>query len=137
MKKFLIAVAALVLFASPAFAAYTATANIANGASLSGAVALTAYSQAGASLHPVAIVMPAAWTSASITLQGSVDSCQTFQNIFLQAGTEYTITSPAASEYMVLNPNDLVGINCLKVRSGTAGSPVNQGAARAVLIVLK
>lgn len=135
MKKFLLLGIAALLFSSPAFAAYTATANIANGASLSGAVALTAYSQNGG-LHPTAIVMPAAWTAAAITLQGSIDGCQTFQNIFLQAGTEYTVTSPAASEYMVLNPNDLVGINCLKVRSGTSASPVNQGAARAILVVL-
>lgn len=132
----IIVILAALLFASPAQAASTVTANIANGASLSGAVALTVYSQAS-SLHPVGILMPAAWTAAGITLQGSVDNCQTFFNMFIQAGTEYTVTSPAASEYMILSPNDLVGINCLKVRSGTSGSPVNQGAARAIGIVLQ
>lgn len=138
MRNFLTCIAAFlaaVLFSFQASAAYVASGIIANGTALSAAIDLTPYTQSGAPTA-VAIIMPAAWTTASITLQGSTDGCTTFHNIFVQGGTEYTVTSPDATEYIILSPADLVGLNCLKIRSGTAGSPVNQGAARTMGIVL-
>jgi hypothetical protein len=122
--------------ASPVHAAYTATATIANGGSLSSSADLVSYVQLGGG-SPVAIIMPAAWTAADITFQGSVDGGTTFNNIYTQGGTEYKITSPAASEYIIIPPDDLVGINAIKIRSGTSGVPVNQGAARNILVVIK
>lgn len=127
---------AMLASCNPAFAAFEVPVTIANGASLSSAADLTGYIAIG-SPTPIAIIMPVAWTAASITVEASTDGCLTFSNMFLQAGTEYTITSPAASEYIILSPSDLVGVNCLKLRSGTSGSPVNQGAARTLNVLIK
>lgn len=127
---------ALLASCNPALAAFEVPVTIANGGSLSTAADLTPFIAIGAPT-PIAIIMPAAWTAASITAQFSTDGCSTFSNAFVQAGTEYTITSPAASEYIILTPSDLVGVNCLKLRSGTSGSPVTQGAARTLNILIK
>jgi hypothetical protein len=105
----------------------TRTATIANGASLSDAVQVD-----GAAL--VGIIMPAAWTAANLTLQASHDD-STFNNVYDELGTEKTIVS-STSRYISLNPADYLGANSLKVRSGTAGTPVNQGGARSIVLVL-
>jgi hypothetical protein len=105
-----------------------AAAVIANGASLSGAVALGA----GA---PVAIATPAAWTAANLTFQGSVDGT-TFLNLYDDAGTEVTVTA-AVDRYIALSASLFAGCRFLKIRSGTAGTPVNQGAARTLTVVTR
>lgn len=129
----------LTLLASctPAFAAIEVPVTIGSSQSLSSAGDFTGYINTYGAMSPVGIIMPSAWTAASITVQISSDGCSTFSNAFVQAGTEYTVTSPAASEYMILSPNDLLGTNCIKLRSGTSGSPVTQGAARTLNIVIK
>jgi hypothetical protein len=48
----------------------------------------------------VGIVMPAAWTAADITLEGSVDDT-TFNAINAKNGTTYTITA-AASQFIAI-----------------------------------
>ena len=63
---------------------FNISATIANGASLSGALDLNERT-------PVALLMPAAWTAASITFQASFDN-STFYNVFTAAGGEYTLT---------------------------------------------
>lgn len=105
----------------------TRTATIANGASLSGAVEID-----GATL--VGVVMPAAWTTANLTLQMSADDSN-FANVYDELGSEKTITA-AASRYILLNPSDYLGSNSLKIRSGTSGTPVNQGGDRTITIIL-
>ena len=103
------------------------TATIASGASLSGAVALPI----GHVL--AAIVMPATWTAAGITLQGSADNV-TFQNVYVAAGTEHALTVAAATT-VALDPVLYQAFPFLKIRSGTAGSPVNQTAARTITLI--
>jgi hypothetical protein len=104
------------------------TATIANGASLSGAVSLE-----GAT--PLAIVMPSAWTAANLTFQASEDE-STYNDMYDYAGTEVTVTA-AASRHIWLSPNEWVGAKSIKVRSGTTGTPVNQGAARTITILAR
>lgn len=105
----------------------TSPATVANGASLSGAIDL-------GTARLFAIQMPAAWTAASVTFQASSD-CSTYANLFNDAGTEVAATV-AASQYIVMaSPAAWLGIRCLKVRSGTSGTPVNQGADRVLTIV--
>ena len=65
----------------------TQTAVIANGASLSSAVALGAK-------NLIAIVFPAAWTAASVTFQASVDGT-TFVDIY-DSSAELVVASAAA-----------------------------------------
>jgi hypothetical protein len=99
---------------------------IANGQSLSGGVDL-----GGDAL--VEIVMPSAWTAADLTFQTSDDEV-TFQNMY-SGGGEVQV-SVDASQNVRLDPSDFIGINFLKVRSGTSGTPVNQGAERTIKLVL-
>lgn len=106
----------------------TRTATIANGQSLSAAVELVD----GASI--VGIVMPAAWTTAVLTMQMSHDD-STYNNVYDSLGNEATIQA-GASRYIVLNPSDYIGADALKIRSGTSGSPVNQDAERRIVLVL-
>ncbi len=99
---------------------------IASGASLSGAVACEG-------LRLAAVVMPAAWTAANLTFQGSVDGTR-FVNVHDDAGVEVTVTA-AADRYIPVNPADWEGVQRLKVRSGTSGTPVNQAAGRIIQLV--
>ena len=103
----------------------TTTVVIANGESLSGAKDLR-----GRKL--VAIIMPDTWTAASLTFQASVDGTNYF-NVY-DGSSERTL-SVSASYYSALNIADWVGFRYLKIRSGTAGTPVNQGGARTLTLV--
>lgn len=109
-------------------------ASIANGASLSQVIDLYGV---GTGSAIVGLEMPAAWTAASITFSVSHDiGTQTFKDYYDDAGTEITVTA-AASRFIRLIPSLFAGIRYIKVRSGTSGSPVNQGAARDVKLVVR
>jgi len=95
---------------------------------LSGAVNLSGWTLIG-------IDMPASWTAANLTLQASVDN-STWDDVFDFLGTEVTITA-AASRFILLNPADFVSVRYLKVRSGTSGTPVNQGGARTITLIVR
>lgn len=101
---------------------------IANGESLSGAIKIDG--------DLVGLIMPAAWTSAALTFQGSIDGT-TFFDIY-DAATERTIASGAAvaSHFLALKRDDWMAFTHIKVRSGTAGAAVNQAAARALQAVV-
>jgi hypothetical protein len=107
---------------------FNLTATIANGASLSAALDLSERT-------PVALLMPAAWTAASITFQASFDN-STFYNVFTAAGSEYTLTVDV-DQYIIIDPVNLAGASYLKVRSGTAAAAQNQGAARSIGLVTR
>ena len=100
---------------------------IANGGNLSSAVDLT-----GQIL--LCIQTPAAWTAAVITLQGSADG-DTYANLWHPLTGEVSLAA-AASRIFALEPAMFLGIRYLKIRSGTSGTPVNQGAARTIMIVM-
>lgn len=102
------------------------TVTILNGASLSGAIDLGMYRLSR-------VVMPAAWTAADLTVQASHDGV-TYSNLYDSANTEYLIKAAAAREIVVPNA-DFLGIRYLKLRSGTSGSAVNQGADRIITLV--
>lgn len=104
------------------------TATIATGTSLSGAVEL-------GSGRVSALQLPAGWTTAALTFQGSIDGGVTFGNIY-DAGTERTIDSAAvvADRILALDPRTWAAFTHIKIRSGTAGSPVNQTPARNIVV---
>lgn len=112
---------------------------IANGASLSDALDTDG-------LVPCAIQFPSAWTAASITFQGSteprdysrdgVTTAPTFTDVYDSAG-EVSYTTSAASRLLILTPTQMKGFRQLKIRSGTAGAAVNQGAARTLTVLLR
>ena len=43
---------------------------------------------------------------------------------------------PVAAVYHPLNSDDFLGVNQLRLRSGTAGVPVNQGAERLLIMAV-
>ena len=99
---------------------------ILSGQSLSAALNLQGHIFTG-------VYMPAAWTAASLTFQGSFDG-DTYFNVFFD-GSEIS-TAVAASGYYGLDPVKFFGLKYLKVRSGTSGTPVNQGADRTLTLAL-
>ena len=104
-------------------------ATIANGGTLSDAVYLHGEVLVG-------IRMPAAWDAANLTFQVSMDDV-TYLNAYSQAGAEHVVTVTAVSTHIWVDPTDFAGYRWLKVRSGTAGTPVEQSTGEdARLIVL-
>lgn len=76
------------------------------------------------------LVVPAAWDAANITLLGSIDGTAFFP-IHDAAGAEVALT--AAPGRIVRFPAEFfVGVNFLRLRSGTTAAPVNQAAQRVV-----
>lgn len=104
----------------------TVTATIALNASLSGAVHLGSGVLTG-------IVMPAAWDAAGLTFQVSADDGTTYNNLYDEFGAEVAV-SASTSRFIRLNPTEWLGVQYLKVRSGTAAVAVNQTAARSIVL---
>ncbi len=108
------------------YAAFGVT--IANGASLSGAVDLRGY-------VPYGIEMPAAWTAAGLSFEVSSDGIN-FVDLYDSTG-EYTLSATAGTAIGFPGANVFTGFKYMKVRSGTSGTPVNQGADRVLKILCK
>lgn len=105
----------------------SATGTISNGTSLSAAINF-------GTARLARIVMPAAWTAASLTFQTSYD-CTNYADLYDATGTEYTVSASTSREILVPYA-DFIGVTCMKIRSGTSGTPVSQGADRTLNLVL-
>ena len=105
---------------------------IASGGSQSEAVDLEHYELAG-------LIMPSAWTAAAITLLAADGPNATFAQVVDDAGTELSITV-AASQIIGIGTEVKQGavraLKWVKLRSGTAGVPVNQAADRTIHLLL-
>jgi hypothetical protein len=101
---------------------------ISNGASLSAAAAIGKTWVTG-------LILPAAWTAASLTFQGSIDGTN-FYNLYDTDGVEVTSLA-AVDRFVRLAPADWSTFSHIKIRSGTSGTPVNQGAPRTIKIVTR
>lgn len=75
---------------------------------------------------PVGLFVPAGWTTAPITFRASHNG-STFFDLYDEFGAEVSIASAVAGRYYDL-PASLKGPLFLRVRSGTAASPVNQAS---------
>lgn len=104
------------------------TATISAGNSLSAEVALGEKTLVG-------IVMPGTWTAASLTFQATPDDIN-FYEMYDSAGNEITVPA-AAGQFIQIDPTMWRGITGLKVRSGTATTPVNQVAAATITLVTR
>lgn len=101
---------------------------ITNGSALSAPVALGEFVLTG-------IAMPAGWDAAALTFQVSADGGTTFQEMqSISAAISYAV---AANQYIAIDPTLWRGINMIKVRSGTSGTPVNQTADRILTLVTR
>ena len=103
------------------------TATITSGTALSPEVDLGASTLVG-------IVIPSGWTAAGLTFQASVDGGQTWVEHTTTAGAATSFTV-AASQYIAVDPTLWRGVNAIKVRSGTLGSPVNQVSTVALTVI--
>ncbi len=104
---------------------------IANGQSLSGQIDLEGYALVG-------IYMPAAWTTANLTFLASDVTGGTFQDIYDDNGNP---ANAAANAGRCIGLDQIAGVlapfRFLKLRSGTASTPVNQGADRTIKLICK
>jgi hypothetical protein len=104
------------------------TATIAAGASLSDAVDIDGWKF-------MAFEMPAEWDAASMTYQASIDNV-TFKDLYMD-GAEVTGTVTASKVCAVnLNALAFAAVRYIKIRSGTAATPVNQTAERKINVWL-
>ena len=108
----------------------TQTATIASGQALSSTLRIED------GFKPTAILLPAAIDGTKFTFQVSLDG-STWQNLF----TSYT---DAAELYMSIAASAAARVDWfpswpryVKIRSGTAGTPTNQTADRAVVVVFE
>lgn len=102
---------------------------IANGQSLSAALDIEGFELA-------AIQMPA-WTTANLTFQAATAIDGNYQDVY-DGGAEYVFPVVASkccadsAGALVLAP-----LRFIKIRSGTASTPVAQGAERTLTLILK
>ena len=79
------------------------------------------------------ITMPAAWTAAGLSFQGTVDGVNFF-NVFDNAGNEVVVNA-AANEQISIDRFE--GAVWIKIRSGTNAAPVNQAVAAALTLLVR
>ena len=101
------------------------TATIALGASLSDALNISSGSVSY-------IELPATWTTAVLTFQGSLDGTNYF-NIFDDEGYEVIVFVEAGRRVHVQQHN-INQNKYIKLRSGTSFNAVNQAAARTIYV---
>jgi hypothetical protein len=107
-------------------------ATIANGASQSDILDLGGYTMAG-------IATPSAWTTAAITFLVAQRPTDTFLPLYTEGGTEVSVTVAVSRGIglTALPAEALAAWRYVRLRSGTAATPVNQGAARTIIVALK
>lgn len=88
----------------------------------------------------VGLVLPAAWVAAAggISFQASIDGGTTWNELMTGVGIPFSLAYTAAGPaYIAIDPTALRGVQALKVRSGTAGAPVNQTSAVTLTLVTR
>jgi hypothetical protein len=84
------------------------------------------------------VIMPAAWTTASVTFAVSADGV-TYHQLYYGAGV-YTINAAAGAAAALafsVDPNAFIGWPFVKIQSGTVASAVNQAAARTFTVLTR
>lgn len=102
---------------------------IADNASLSDALFLGGYLLK-------AVVIPATWVTATVITFSVSQDGTTYYDLYKDVnGTLTEVSVPvAASRFIVMDPTLFWGIQYLKIRSGTSGSPVNQTEDAGVVV---
>jgi hypothetical protein len=103
------------------------TATIANGASLSDAVAVAA----GKTVRGV--IIPSAWTAAQLSFDVSHDDGVTYTSLRDPAGNEH-VNAVSVSTFIPFPT--VVGVTHIKIRSGILGTVVAQGAQRLLTVLV-
>jgi len=82
---------------------------------------------------PVRLEVPTI-VAASLTFQLSEDGA-TYRNLYDEFGGEVTVTASTGNRIIRLNPGEFWNTLHMKIRSGTAGTPVTQTSAVTIGIV--
>lgn len=91
----------------------------------------------------IGIVMPSAWTAAALSFLVSVDNVNFFNMMDGTGNNQVRIVTPTATTYIAIGEEANIkfehfrGAMYLQLQSGVSGATVNQGAARALTLVLK
>jgi hypothetical protein len=88
----------------------------------------------------VAILVPANWTTAGISLQASPDGGVTWGELVDQTAAAIgcaSLTGGTLAYYVGFDPKTLRGPVSLKVRSGTQAAPVNQANAVTLTLITR
>lgn len=120
------------VFSHTACITQTVTIKFSSGTALSSGIDLWNPDLFGFS--PLIIVTPAAWTTAVITAQLSLDGV-TWSDIHLLAGEFTTSGTVLANQAHVLSAYPFRGVPFIRFRSGNAAIPVNQLADRIVTVI--
>lgn len=107
---------------------YSETATIAINQSLSAAIDLKGRSLVG-------IMMPSAWTTAQLSFQVSLDG-STYVNLYNTQGDEF-ISEASTSRFIAMSQFEFLPVRYVKIRSGTSAVPVNQAAARSLVLATR
>jgi len=100
---------------------------ILSGAALSGALNLGDKTICG-------FYMPAVWTAAAMSFQVSNDGGTTWLEYY-DSKAALSSWPVVAVQFIAVDPVMFRGVNCIKFRSGTSATPVNQGADRLITVV--
>jgi len=107
------------------------TATIASGASFSNTIDLSFHVLVG-------FVTPAAWTTAAIDIEVSIDGVNFFTNTYDSSGiTTGIYLTPVVSSGYSVDALALIPYNFVRFRSGTTAVPVNQAAARTISVITR
>lgn len=113
-----------------------ASITIAAGASLSSALNLDNLTLVGQRLF--GIIMPAAWTAANLTFQGSWDGGITWYDLLdAESGAAIVAVATAGKAAVLRDPTVFAAVPWLRARSGTEATPVAQTADRQLVLVLR
>ncbi|MEI8342649.1 MAG: hypothetical protein WCH43_14090 [Verrucomicrobiota bacterium] len=104
------------------------TATIASGQSLSDPIALGAKTL-------VAVAMPTTWTTAPLSFMASVDGTNWLE-VYTNVGANLSLVA-AAGRLITTDISPWLGLNLIKVRSGSVDNPISQGADRVLGLVIK
>jgi hypothetical protein len=88
----------------------------------------------------VALELPAGWTAAALTFQSGTGNSgeQQWRNLYEVTGEMVIGTAVVdANRRIQLDPARFLGLEWLRVRSGTSVTPVNQAAARSLALVVR
>lgn len=114
----------------------TLNALIASGESISGSIDMSAFAVNKDSFRLFGIIIPTTWNAASLTFQGSIDDGDTWHEMLDATGVAHSVTAVAGA-WHTLDPAIFSSVPMVKVRSGTATSPVTQDADRDLYLVLR
>lgn len=108
------------------------TTTIADNATESGVIELRGYKLA-------AVIIPSAWTTADLTVLVSPTKEGTYVPLYTDDGTEVKVTVGGTSRAVAFDffATSLATCAFIKLRSGTASTPVAQADPRTLIVLLK